>query len=65
MESVLIMYVIKRINQRGGYVAQTGTGRSYTHNLAKAKVYETRQKAELDLCPENEIILYKEGEYTR
>lgn len=51
------MYIIRRIDQGGGYVAKPGSRRSYCQDLAQARKYETFAGAEADLCPENEVIL--------
>lgn len=51
------MYILKRTNQHGGYVANPGSKNSYTRNVLKARRYPTRALAEADRCPENEIIL--------
>ena len=51
------MYVIKRIDQGGGYVAPPGQHSSYTKSIEKAQKYQTKEAAEAELCPGNEIIL--------
>lgn len=51
------MYVIKKTDQGGGYVAKDGNEHSYTHDIEEAKVFKTRQQAELNLCPENETVV--------
>ncbi len=52
------MYVIKRIEKDGGgYVAKDGSEHSYTHYLPEAKIFKTIEAAELNRCPDNEIIL--------
>lgn len=51
------MYVIKRTDHGGGYVAKPGSRSSYTRDFAKARRYPTKEEAERDLCKENEIIL--------
>lgn len=51
------MYIIKRIDQDGGYVTKDGAENSYTHNILKAKIFRTLKEAEQNRCPDNEIIL--------
>ena len=51
------MYVIKRTDQGKGYLAPSGSHNTYTHDLEKAKIFSTKEKAERDICPGNEIIL--------
>ncbi len=51
------MYVIKRIDRKGGYVARTGAQFSYTNTLQHAKVFFTKDAAERDRCAGNEIII--------
>jgi hypothetical protein len=54
------MYVIKRLDQGGGYASdpnRNGTGSSYTPLLQRAKTFPTREAAEADRCPGNEIVL--------
>lgn len=50
------MYVIRRIDQGGGYVARSSE-HSYTPKLQDARVWSTREAAELERCPDNEIIV--------
>jgi hypothetical protein len=50
------MYVIKRLDQGGGFVAPTGSPSSYVR-LQDARIYPTRAAADADRCPENEIVL--------
>ena len=39
------MYVIKRTDQGGGFVAKLGSADSYTRNLRRAWIFATREKA--------------------
>lgn len=48
------MYVIKRLDQGGGYVTPPGSRGSYTRNLAEARTFYTRDAAQAECCPENE-----------
>lgn len=49
------MYVIQRTDQGGGFVAKEGSAASYTHNLQKARIFSTRERAQAQCCPGNEI----------
>ena len=51
------MYVLKRIDQGGGYVAQPGSKSSYTRSLITARLFHTMEEAEKDRCVENEVVL--------
>jgi len=50
------MYVIKRIDQGGGYVAIEGSKHSYTKVLTNAQIYSNRKTAEGNCC-DNEYVL--------
>lgn len=50
-------YVIKRTDQGGGYVAPPGSRASYTPYLQSAQVFSTREEAERNRCPGNEVVL--------
>lgn len=50
-------YVLKRTDQGGGYVAPAGSEKSYTKLLSKARRFVTRQEAEAERCPDNEVIV--------
>lgn len=50
------MYVIRNADT-GKYVAVQGMEHSYTSRLEHARVFRTREAAELDRCPENEVVL--------
>lgn len=50
------MYVIKRTDQGGGYLAAPGSAHSYTKNLERARIFATRDAAERERCPENEVV---------
>lgn len=49
------MYVIQR-SEDDKYVAPPGSVHSYTHDITKARIFSTRDKAEGDKC-ENERIV--------
>ena len=49
------MYVLVRDD--GAYVARPGSRSSYTLSLQAARVFATREAAEADRCPENELIV--------
>lgn len=51
------MYVIQRTDQGGGYVAEYGSKHSYTNRVEKARRYRTREEADTDRCPENEVVV--------
>lgn len=53
------MYVIKRIDGRGGYVARhwSALAGSYTDKLQNARTFPTHESAERERCPGNEIIV--------
>jgi hypothetical protein len=52
-------YILRRTNDRGGYVAPAGSARSYVRNIAFARVFITREEAEAERCVKNEIIIRK------
>jgi hypothetical protein len=51
------MYVIKRTDQGGGYVARPGSKHSYTRTLESARKFNTRTEADSDRCKGNEIVI--------
>ena len=51
------MYILKRTDQGGGYVSVSGSKSSYTHNLERAQIFRTKEHAEANRCPENEMVL--------
>ena len=57
------MFVIKRTDQGGGYVAANSgtTGQTYTHDLSKAETFATEALANQNRCPGNEIVLPVNG----
>lgn len=48
-------YLLRRTDQGGGYVAPPGSRKSYT-SRAKAQRFRTREAAESNRCPGNEVI---------
>ena len=48
------MWLIKRLDQGGGYLAFSGSASSYTHKLENARTFHTKEAAEAECCPENE-----------
>jgi len=58
-------YVIKRTDQGGGYVALPGSRKSYTQYLQYARVFSTREEAEKNKCPGNEVVLCVEDAMPR
>lgn len=51
------MYVLRRNDQSGGYVARQGNKASYTKNKKLIRVYPTAEAAYRDRCPDNEEVL--------
>ena len=52
-------YLLQRIDQKGGYVANMTLSRgSYTRNILRAKQYATAEQAKADSCIENETVIY-------
>lgn len=49
-------FLIKRTDQGGGYVARPGAEHSYTKSLRQARRFDTREAAERDRCPGNEVV---------
>lgn len=49
-------YVIRRTDQGGGYVAPPGQDKSYVRDLRRARTFDSREAAEAERCPENEVI---------
>lgn len=50
-------YLIRRIDQGGGYVAPPGSPKSYTHSKYRARVFDTYAAADSERCPGNEIVV--------
>jgi hypothetical protein len=54
-------YVIKRLDQGGGYVAVSGSRNSYTHNIGNARAYISEAAAQADCCDnERAVSLFSE-----
>lgn len=51
------MYVIQRTDQGGGFLAPSGSHNAYTHNLQVAQTFTTKEKAEANCCPGNEVVV--------
>ncbi len=49
------MYVIERTDQGGGFAMPPGQEASYTHDLRLARTFTTREQAQIECCPDNEI----------
>lgn len=58
------MYVLQRVDD-GAFVAPPGSQKSYTRYLQEALVFQTREAAERERCPENERILAVEDAMRR
>ena len=50
-------YVIKRTDQGGGYLSIPGNKSSYTRYLERAQIFRTKDHADSERCPDNEIVL--------
>jgi len=50
------MYIIRRVDQGGGYVAKAGMKESYTFDIKKMRKFSTRAEAQKELCIENEVV---------
>lgn len=48
-------WVLKRTDSWGGWVAQPGSASSYTGSLQHARRYPSKEAAERDRCPDNEV----------
>lgn len=48
-------YVLRRDD--GWFVAPSGSSGSYTNRLQYARVFQTREEAEKERCPENERVM--------
>lgn len=61
------MFVIKRIDQGGGYLRSTPDRRGgvWTRDLMAARVFMRRSEAEAERCPENEKVVTVGVEYCR
>jgi hypothetical protein len=49
-------FVLLRTDQDYGYVTEDGEPDAYTGDIRKAKRFATREDAEADRCPDNEVI---------
>jgi hypothetical protein len=49
------MWVIKRTDQWGGWLAIPGSQNSWTKALQLARTFETREHAQAECCPGNEV----------
>lgn len=54
-------YVIQRIGKGNGFVAPTGSERSYVRDVRRARIFATVEDAEANRCPENERIMSLAG----
>lgn len=48
-------WVLRRTDQGGGWVARQGHAGSYTGKLQYARVFASRELAEQERCPGNEV----------
>jgi hypothetical protein len=51
------MYALLRTDQRGGYVAKEGLNVSYTFDIRKVRKFMTKEDAEMNRCPGNEVVV--------
>lgn len=51
-----MLYILQRTDQGGGYVALPGSRASYTHRLEEARTWNTREEANRERCPGNEVV---------
>ena len=49
-------YVIRRTDQGGGWVTPPGSRSSYTRSLQYAATWVTKEDAERERCPDNEVV---------
>ena len=49
-------YVIRRTDQKGGWVTPPGSPKSYTKALQCARHFASRAEAEAERCPGNEVV---------
>lgn len=57
-------YVLVRSGD-GAYVAPPGRAASYTKSLQHARIFDTKEQAERERCPENESIVPVEAALRR
>lgn len=50
------MFVIRRTDQGGGYVSKPGSSHSYTKQVTRIRKFSTREEADAERCPENEVV---------
>ena len=55
------MYLIKRTDQGGGYVATPGRANSYTNRIENAQIFLSRSVADSQRCKGNEVIVELES----
>jgi hypothetical protein len=51
------MFIIKRTDQGGGYVAKPGSKKSYTNKVKNMRKFDSEEEAERERCPGNEMVL--------
>ncbi len=54
-------YIIRRLDQGGGYVAPAGSVKSYTPDPMKARRFETKEAAQADACENEQVVYYGAG----
>ena len=51
------MYVIKKTDQGGGFLAPSGRKETYTYDVSEARVFRSLEKANNEKCQLNEIVV--------
>jgi len=50
-------FIIERTDQGGGMVAVPGSKHSYTNKLSEAWKFTSRELADRQRCPDNEVVV--------
>jgi hypothetical protein len=59
------MWVLMRTDQGGGYLAGPGQPDSYTKQLEGARTFYSKEAAEAEACPDNEVAVRVEDRLLR
>jgi hypothetical protein len=49
-------WIIRRLDQGGGFVAPAGSRKAYTRDRFKARRFDSREAADADRCEGNEAV---------